>query len=194
MQYVIETIIFYKQSIVNHLQHVVEKALVNQMEHANVTVITMDIIVQVSFYLPAFGIRYMMYNQIFILFKQSIAEALTHAKVMATVIHLEHVSVKVVIMDLIVLVSYYTPLSDIIYVIKYSYLNQSTAVNIQPVKIKATVHHLDIANVIQLSQTLSLIRNVILSSMNSKDRKSCKIMKSCHAKSCTKTLPVQPAT
>ena len=123
MQYVIETIIFYKQSIVNHLQHVVEKALVNQMEHANVTVITMDIIVQVSFYLPAFGIRYMMYNQIFILFKQSIAEALTHAKVMATVIHLEHVSVKVVIMDLIVLVSYYTPLFDIIYVIKYSYLS-----------------------------------------------------------------------
>ena len=80
------------------------------MEHANVTVITMDIIVQVSFYLPAFDTKYMIYNQFFILFKQSIAVALTHAKVMATVIHLEHVSVKVVIMDLIALVSYYTPL------------------------------------------------------------------------------------
>ena len=50
MQYSIETFIFYDQSIARALQHAVEKALANQMEHVNAIVVTMEVIVQVSDY------------------------------------------------------------------------------------------------------------------------------------------------
>ena len=50
LQYSIEIFIFYDQSIVNHLQHVVEKVIVIHLEIVYVIVVTMEVIVQVSNY------------------------------------------------------------------------------------------------------------------------------------------------
>ena len=48
MQYSMEIFIFYDQSIVKHLQHVVEKVIVIHLEIVFVIVVTMEVIVQVS--------------------------------------------------------------------------------------------------------------------------------------------------
>ena len=48
MQYSIETFIFYDQSIARALQHAKEKVIVIHLEIVYVTVVTMEVIVQVS--------------------------------------------------------------------------------------------------------------------------------------------------
>ena len=56
----------------------------------------------------------------FLLFEQSIAAALQHAKEMATVHHLEHVNVKVAILDTTVQVSYHLSSFKVKYGMKYT--------------------------------------------------------------------------
>ena len=79
-------------------------AIVQQMEHVNVIVVTMEVIVQVSN--QSFHLMFFFNDiEIFIIYDQSTVNHLQHAKDQATVRHLEHVNAIVIIMEVIVQVS-----------------------------------------------------------------------------------------